>query len=193
MTHQPLKIAIASRSHPDEVVSGDVAISLPLPAAWLLGVVDGLGHGQKAAAAAQQASATLEAQPDLGLARLFQRVDAALRGTRGAVLSLVRLDFPAATLTWAGVGNVAAVLHPPHGTPNSLMTRGGVVGFNMPTLYISQQPLSAGATLILTTDGIPREAARRPLTLRDPAVLADSLLALAVPHDDALVLIAQLV
>ena len=56
-----LEWGAAGRPMPGEMVSGDQYVVWPLPDGVLLAVVDGLGHGPAAAAAASEAGAILQA------------------------------------------------------------------------------------------------------------------------------------
>src|SRR4051812_27934099 len=104
----PLTIAVATRTYPGETVSGDawtVEWSGPV---WRLALVDGLGHGPLAAEAAQAALACLRARPDLDPMAALAACHGALRGTRGAALSIATVDTARQRLTFVGVGNVEA-------------------------------------------------------------------------------------
>jgi hypothetical protein len=100
--------AVATRSLPGETESGDLHLVAPFPGGVLLAAVDGLGHGPEAAAVARLAVATLEAHAGEPLARLLLRCHEALRGSRGAVMTVAMFREADRLLTWQGVGNVEA-------------------------------------------------------------------------------------
>jgi len=54
--------SVASRARPGEAVSGDLHVVVPTRDGALLGVIDGLGHGEEATAAARMAAIVLEQQ-----------------------------------------------------------------------------------------------------------------------------------
>jgi negative regulator of sigma-B (phosphoserine phosphatase) len=94
------------------------------------------------------------------------------------------------------VGNVAGIIlrHTSDGRKNeSLLTRGGVIGFRMPSIRSVCLDLAPGDSLILTSDGIRSgfmEAAPRHDTAQQ---LADHILAQSKRDtDDALVLVLRL-
>ena len=73
-------------------------------------VVDGLGHGPDAAAAAARAAAILadgSPQSVIGMAR---RCHDALARTRGAVMNIATFSTADDTMSWLGIGNVEGVL-----------------------------------------------------------------------------------
>lgn len=188
-----LEWGVAARALPGEAESADGHSVRARGDRALLAVVDGLGHGAEAARAAKTALAVVEEHPDEDLAALVERCHAALAGTRGAVLTLVRLDRAKRELSWVGVGDVEAVLHPVDGRRReSIMLRGGVVGDRLPPLRVSSHRLTAGDTLVMCTDGIARRALEQRVLWGEPGALAAKILAEhARPTDDALVLVVR--
>lgn len=161
----------------------------------LLGVIDGLGHGPEAAAAAATAAAVLEAhageQPD----HLLGRCHAALADTRGAMMTLASVDMSKATLTWCGVGDVAGIVFRGGGGETRYVfapVRPGIVGLRMSLVRSARRRFEPGDTLVLASDDV-----RPPLDLSFPAgeqaqATADRLFAdSALEGDDATVLVAR--
>jgi hypothetical protein len=160
-----------------------------------LAVVDGLGHGAEAAAAAEVAVQTLQAHATEAVTSLVQRCHETTRGTRGVVIGLALIDSIRATLTWLGVGNVEGVLvsHADRRGPRrQMVSRAGIVGAHLPPLAASVVPLAPGDLLIFATDGIRRDASW-PVILTDSAQkIADRILAkYGTQTDDALVLVSR--
>ena len=106
-----------------------------------MAVVDGLGHGEGAAAAAKLAIATLEKGHGESPIALIQRCHEELRSTRGVVMSLAMFHSNDNTMTWLGVGNVEGFLlhRNAHVVPGqeALLLRAGVVGDHLPRLSAS--------------------------------------------------------
>jgi len=188
----------ASLTLAGEVESGDKHVVKVFPHGALLAVMDGLGHGKEAAAAANLAARILQTANNESLISLLKRCHECLRSTRGVVISLAAFNAVEETMTWVGVGNVEGVLlrAGPASDPGyeSLMLRNGVVGSRLPLLHASIVPVMRGDTLIFATDGIHREFTQR-LALGDgPQQLADKILGrYAKRTDDALVLVARYV
>jgi phosphoserine phosphatase RsbX len=59
--HQLVEYGVAMQAHPGELVTGDAYLVRQVPHGVLVAVVDGLGHGQEAAMAANIAVTTLAA------------------------------------------------------------------------------------------------------------------------------------
>ena len=86
-----LEWGVASQASPGENRSGDLHVLEQGPWGSLAAVVDGLGHGEEAAAAAEIASEILRHGADEPLAGLVKRCHQALKLTRGAVMTVVSL------------------------------------------------------------------------------------------------------
>ena len=180
---------VATRSLSGE--SGDQYLVREMPSRALVAVIDGLGHGPEAAAAAKTAVAVLDGCDEPSLAALMTRCHENLRGTRGAVLSIASIE--PGSLTWLGVGNVDGVLlRSGLGPPAHLLVRGGVVGHRLPSLDVSRTSLARGDTLVLSTDGVHRHFVERPeVTYSAPPTAERILSDFGKETDDALVLVVR--
>jgi len=191
-----LEWGVATLTLPGQSESGDQYLVAPFPNGVLVAVIDGLGHGDEAAAAAKTALAALERYAHEPVISTVRRCHEGLWGTRGAVISLAAFNTLDGTMTWLSVGNVEGMLlrADPNARPayEALLLRGGVVGGQLPLLSASIVPVMWGDTLILATDGI-RSDFPQGLSLRDPPQqIADGILARhAKGTDDALVLVAR--
>ena len=189
---------VATLTLPGERESGDLHLVKPVRAGVLVSVVDGLGHGAEAAAAARAAVAALNRHAQESVLPLLQRCHQALAGTRGAVVSVALFDRADGSMTWLGVGNVEGVLlYADAGERRGrerLVTRGGIVGSELPPLRAEVLAVAPGDTLILATDGIQSGFADDLAVEAPPQQLADQILTRSGKRtDDALVLVARYV
>ncbi len=187
---------VATLALAGETESGDLHLVKPVGRGVLVAAVDGLGHGADAAAAARAAVTALDRHGDEFLIPVVRKCHEALIGTRGVVLSLAYLDGAKRTLTWLGIGNVEGVLLHADARARrargSLVTRGGIVGSELPPLRADVQPVAPGDLLIFATDGIRGGFAEGLPTDATPQQLADHILARhGKGTDDALVLVAR--
>src|ERR1043166_2247497 len=83
---------VASRPLAGQDVSGDLHLVKPHDRGVLLAVVDGVGHGDEATAAAQAAVLTLETSTDRSIIALVKRCHEALLRTRGVVMTVAFLN-----------------------------------------------------------------------------------------------------
>ena len=189
---------VATLTLPGERESGDLHLVKPVGGGVLVAVVDGLGHGAAAAAAARAAVATLNRHAQESVLPLLQRCHQALAGTRGVVVSVALFDRADGSMTWLGVGNVEGVLlYADAGGRRGrerLVTRGGIVGSELPPLRAEVVAVAPGDTLILATDGIQSGFADELMVEAPPQQLADQILTRSGKRtDDALVLVARYV
>ena len=163
--------SVASRALPGQATSGDLHVVAPFEGGVLVGVVDGLGHGEDATEAAKVAVETLARHPNEPVVALVQRCHDALRQTRGVVMSLISIDRREMTLSSIGIGDVETVLYRanPRVTPRreSVLLRGGVVGYQLPKLQSHVTPIAVGDLLVFATDGV-REDFGDTLTPTEP-------------------------
>jgi len=203
-----LRWASLHRTMPGETVCGDIVAAVPVratapPGHWLV-VIDGLGHGQAAAQAAQAALSVLETaaglpalagQPD----QVLRRMDKALIGTRGAAIGLAWVT--AGRLRHAGIGNTRT-LRWRAGRTLRLPSAYGIVGDGrldadhlVHPITVQELDLQTGDTLLMFTDGLNESLSigvMLPEWARDPARLCQHLMAQGLPaRDDTAILAAQ--
>ena len=191
-----LEWSVATRTMSGEIECGDAHLVVELPGGALVAVVDGLGHGREAAVAAREAVATLTQHADEPVVPLLQRCHGQLRATRGVVMTLASFREADATMTWLGVGNVEGFLLRANAAAiparESVLLRGGVVGYEIPPLRPATHRVAAGDTLVLATDGIRSAFAEGLDVAVPPREMAAGVLARhAKDTDDALVLVAR--
>jgi phosphoserine phosphatase RsbX len=173
--------------------SGDLHVVASFPDGALVALIDGLGHGPEAAAAASAAASVVASHAEEHVLDLMQRCHAALRSTRGAVMTIASISAAESTMTWLGVGNVDGVLLRRNGGPDAAVaTRGGVVGYQLPPLRPISVRISYGDLLIMATDGLRPGFTADVATNDPPHDLAAAILArFAKGSDDAHVVVAR--
>lgn len=191
-----IECGIAARALPGQARSGDLSLVKSFPNGVLVAALDGIGHGEKAASAANIAKSILEAHAEESVSALIGRCHEGLRATRGVAMSVASFNVSLGLITWLGVGNVQGVLLrrglSRSVREESLLLRSGVVGVQLPSLRASVLPVSTGDTLIFTTDGISSEFDRRLARNHPPRKAAEGILARhGKTTDDALVLVAR--
>jgi anti-sigma regulatory factor (Ser/Thr protein kinase) len=174
--------------------SGDGwGVTCDLDGATLLGV-DGLGHGPEAAKAAAGAIAALEKRPAAAPADVVQTAHELLRITRGAALSVARIDYRSDEVRFAGIGNVSAIVYDGLAR-RALVSHNGIVGHNMRKVQEFTVPFPPGALCVLSSDGIQTQwdlSAYPGLHVHAPALVAAVLMRDYIRRrDDAMVLVAR--
>jgi len=176
--------------------SGDLHVVVEFDDGAVVALLDGLGHGIEAAAAVSAAAPVIEAYAHEPVLALVKRCHEAMRGTRGAVMSIASFYGTGASMTWAGVGNVDGVLLRAPGNADrknrGISTRGGVVGYRLPPLHDERVTVAPGDTLVMVTDGIQSSFNVNLGTQLSPQELAESILIrYGKGTDDAHVVVAR--
>lgn len=193
---EPIEWGIATRCRLGEAMSGDLAVVSRLPQGALVAGIDGVGHGSEAARAARTAAAAIRETPDHDLVRLVQRCHSALRGTRGAAISLAFISTSGSRMTWLGVGNVEGRVlsgDPAATRPKSSLALGrGVLGHELPAMQAAAITMRPGDVLLLATDGVdPRFADSLELSGSSQTISDRILSDHWRPSDDALVIVVR--
>jgi serine phosphatase RsbU (regulator of sigma subunit) len=165
----------------------------PFPRGVMVALVDGIGHGDEAVAAARLACDTLKAHAEEPVIDLVRRCHQELKETRGVVLTLASLHAGEGWLTWLGVGNVeGSLIQPVSGSVpkvKRVLLRGGLVGLQLPSaLHPGTVEIHRGDLLVLASDGIRPEFADHITEVDSPQRTADWVLTqFDKGTDDALV------
>ena len=192
----PIEWGVATSALGGEPESGDRYVVAPFEDGVLVAAIDGLGHGNEAASAAQLAVSLLEKDPDESVITLIQRCHEKMRPTRGVVMSLASFNASDNTMTWLGVGNVEGRLvrrsRDTVRPSEFLLLRGGVVGDQLPLLSATLLPVQTGDTLLFATDGVALPSMVDLVPSERPQAVAEQLLSMGRKEtDDALVLVAR--
>ncbi len=145
--------------------SGDLHVVKEISTGTLIGVIDGLGHGVEAAAAAQLAVETIEVHAEESIINIARACNERLRASRGAVMALASVNSADETVTWLSIGNVEGILIrcDPKASPafENIFMRPGVVGYRLPPLFASVFSISKNDLLVFSTDGINIDYSQR--------------------------------
>jgi serine/threonine protein phosphatase PrpC len=191
-----IEFGVAARPATGETLSGDDFIVELSDEATLVAVIDGLGHGPEAADATSRAVEYLREHAAQSLVTLVEGCHRALRKTRGVVLAVARLEEAGRALSWVGVGNIEARVFRSGrdwGQSDTLLMRGGVVGYQIPALRPRSLGLQRGDLLVMATDGIQSGYPSALKPTQTVQASADCILAdYGNDSDDALVLVSRL-
>jgi phosphoserine phosphatase RsbX len=153
-----LERGVAGAPLEGEAHSGDLAVFAPTAHGGLVCLIDGLGHGEPAAEAAERAAELVRAHADAPAQRLLDSCHAALQQTRGVVMTLADFDLERSEMLWTGVGNVEARLvragDGPGARHDSALVFAGALGYSLPRVKPHTVPIDPGDAVVLATDGI---------------------------------------
>ena len=190
----PLAFGVVTRPRHTGADNGDAFVVKQWAESALVGVIDGLGHGQFAHRAAKAARQYVEGHFDRPLDHIFRGVGRACRATRGVVMALARFDWGRGRLAFASVGNIEVRVFP-HSEPFRFAIRRGVIGLNAPNALVTEHPWPPDHVLVLHSDGLRTHwswkdfpgLAEQPA----PAMAQEFLRLLAKEEDDATVIVVR--
>lgn len=191
----PLSFGAATRPHPNmKGMNGDTFIIKQWGQSALLGLIDGIGHGQWAQRASSTARNYIEGHFSQPLIDIFLGVGRACRPTRGVVMALARFDWAEEKLTFASVGNIELRTFY-NKDPINYVIRRGIIGLNAPKPIVTEYHWNSNNILVLHSDGVKthwRWEDFPELADESPTVIAQKLLqALARDEDDATIIVAR--
>lgn len=137
-------------------------------------VIDGLGHGPLAAAAASAATAAFARQPFAPPAEAMRELHRSLAGTRGGAAACLSLDQEKGQAHYAGVGNIAGVVATV-GSQRGMVSHNGTLGLTLGRTQQLEYDWAPRSVLILHSDGLSSRwslAAYPELIAHHPAVIA---------------------
>jgi anti-sigma regulatory factor (Ser/Thr protein kinase) len=162
---------------PGETVCGDAWAARAVGDRVVLMVVDGLGHGSAAAAAANEAVRLFVERVQVPAEQLMAEVHDALRPTRGAAVGIATIHVGSGRLGFVGVGNISGIVQR-DGESRSLVSHAGIVGHQCRRIQEFAYPWASGNLLMLYSDGLQTrwQLSRYPgLTERHPTIVAAAL------------------
>ncbi len=165
VTPEP-QIGVAARVFPGQSVNGDAWCVHRHGGRWRIALIDGAGHGPQAAHVAAAAVALLDANPEWSGQEAVTRCHLALKGTRGAVMTVAVLEPGFDKLVVTGAGNIEARLWTGD-REQHLLTQRGMIGSNIPTIRPVEVELGPTRILSLHSDGV-----RARFSLREASVTA---------------------
>jgi phosphoserine phosphatase RsbX len=188
---EPPCVSIAWLTSPQvgESVNGDRVVVRRvegIKSAVLVGVIDALGHGPKAAVLADSSADYLGRTTHPNVADCVNGLHTSLRGTRGVAALLFRVTEK--TFEICSVGNIELRSS---NTKLPFVLTPGVLGVRLRQLKVCEVPSTADR-FVLYSDGISGRFDLRALTAHSPAELAKHIFAThRRDHDDATVVVVD--
>jgi anti-sigma regulatory factor (Ser/Thr protein kinase) len=173
-----MHVGVVQRAQRGESECGDGWYVWFGPDGWTCVVADGLGHGPLAAKASRAAIAAIKEHPHASLSESVELAHRAAMPTRGTALGVASLNRSTSTLSFAGVGNIAAVVIE-EGRRRGLVSSNGIVGHNMRKPVEMTHAWRPQAVLVMHSDGLLTQWDLNDypgLLARDPSVIAGVLL-----------------
>lgn len=195
MAYEVVQVGAVSVPKAEEQVCGDSLAVLVSGTNISAMVVDGLGHGVMANAAAEEARRLFSAGFMPSPVAAVQKIHAGLRATRGAAVGIVTADLAANKAVFCGIGNIAG-LAAAGGNIRRFVSMNGIAGHTAGTLREFVYPCDgAGLVIVLHSDGVSTNWSLdryHGLAARHPSLIAAVLLRdWGRRRDDATVLVLK--
>ena len=117
-----------------------------------LGIIDVLGHGKKAYKITMIFEDFLKKNYNRNLIEIIKGFHECIKGLRGAAVGLCLLDLKSGELKYAGMGNITARKF--GACSQRLVSRSGVIGYEISTPKEEIMKLCDGDVFLLYTDGV---------------------------------------
>lgn len=188
-----LKVGAFLRTCLGESISGDTVVLEHRDNYLLLAIVDGMGHGREANAAATQAERILQKSWNLDVRKTIRNLHSSMTDSIGAAVGLAVVDIAASLVHYTGVGNTVFRVFGTHSS--RFLSTDGVVGSRMREPILQTTPIDGSDVLIMYTDGVSDHFGIEQY----PQILCHSALAVAhkiverfgKAHDDATCLVMR--
>ncbi|MEQ6916369.1 SpoIIE family protein phosphatase [Halomonas aquatica] len=155
MTPLLVDAGIATRPLPGEAsgACGDMGLLRPTANGLFAAMIDGLGHGVLAQAVAREACDHLnQVDPDAAMDLIMLSLQKKLRGGRGCVAALCRVNAADGLLEFCGLGDI--VTRTLGATSKIIVPQDGIIGQVAPKPRVQQQVMAADSVLVMHSDGI---------------------------------------
>ena len=144
-----------------EINSGDFIIVKSNDDYLFALMIDVTGHGDSAHNVGNDLVEKLGDSYERDLSKLIQKIHQLLHGTVGAAIGILLIDRKKQRFEYAGVGNT---MLKKYGTTDwTGITKDGIIGQRLPSVFIEHEKLETGDILVLTSDGMHTHAISEPL------------------------------
>ncbi|WP_059105948.1 SpoIIE family protein phosphatase [Shouchella shacheensis] len=159
-------IATAQRIKSGNNKCGDAYVVLQKGTYSVCAVVDGLGSGEGAHLSAEAAIDVIKENHLKDVKTILEECNKVLARKRGAVMTLVKIDYNKEVMAYANFGNIGFALYNPDGTTvQPLPKRGYLCGRNT-EIASSEYGYMQGSMFLLYSDGVEEVPSRQLLFTR---------------------------
>lgn len=172
---EPCDIGVVMVAKTGETVCGDGWAAVEQKDRCIVLAVDGLGHGREAHMAATEAIRTFVDCMECIPSNILRLMHASIRQTRGVVGGIASFDLKGKSVSFSGIGNIAARILSGD-SAKGVFSYHGTIGHNIPaTINNHSFPWEASTIFILHSDGLKTrwDFPRYPgLQRQDPSIIA---------------------
>lgn len=118
-------------------------------------LADGLGSGEEAMHASKLAMQEIEGNPHLELPELVNRCNEKMWGTRGVVLSILRIHIQDKVCEYINIGNITCNFYHPDGRMIRPVPKRGYLSGRKQNLRVQRWPYEKDMVFTMYSDGFP--------------------------------------
>jgi anti-sigma regulatory factor (Ser/Thr protein kinase) len=193
-----LRFGIFTRSKLGERYNGDTYFLKRYHNTVVFSVIDGLGHGKGASEPAKKAYLYLDDHYQEELESIINGLHQNLKRTRGAAISIAKVDENSQKLQYIGIGNVLTRIYNKNSVisenqPIRPVNYNGTLGIALRSFKLCEYDWSSDYVITMASDGISSRFNPRTipgLLKQHPIIIAKTLLdEFGKDHDDATILV----
>jgi anti-sigma regulatory factor (Ser/Thr protein kinase) len=161
--------------YPGETVCGDGFAFRRAGGCMVAMMADGLGHGPSAADCAARAIGAFRRSEEEAPAKIIHQIHDALRGTRGAAVSVCLLNPKARQIDFSGIGNVLGMVCFSGGESKNFVALPGIAGHHMASVREFTYAWPVNSVVLIYSDGIGSHWSLNEyegLALRGPSLIS---------------------
>ncbi|HEY9677228.1 MAG TPA: SpoIIE family protein phosphatase [Drouetiella sp.] len=151
--HPETNFGVLNIPKPGELVSGDKVCFIETDEHVICLLVDGLGHGIEASDASNLAVRRFKENIDKPPAVALKAIHTSLRGSRGAVGAVARIDKKNMRVFFCGMGNIAAIVTSSFERKH-LTSLNGTLGYEARRFMEFTVPWTKESLLVMHSDGL---------------------------------------
>ncbi len=144
-------------------ISGDAYVVTLTSEGILIAIADGLGNGPEAAKSSHSIRHILREYKEESVYDLMHRCNNAMKGKRGAAVTLVKMSWKTKEVETSGVGNVRLYVRNPDGTMIYPLPEQGYLSGKPFRPRVERYTYESGAMFFIHSDGIIMKSPKKHL------------------------------
>lgn len=165
-------VAILEQAKPGKTCCGDAHTVIHTEHYTVCAVVDGLGSGEGAYQSANAAIEIIEALHYKSVEQMVEACNQALLHKRGAVMTIIKVDYAKFEVSYSNFGNISFVMHLPDGTTIQPIPSRGYLSGKKTRITSQRFPYQSGSAFLLYSDGIKKPPSKKMLLKMDSPRMA---------------------
>ncbi|MBN8210830.1 SpoIIE family protein phosphatase [Bacillus sp. NTK071] len=121
---------------------------------FICAVADGLGSGDMAKDSSLAAINVVKEHQDEDVESLMKRANEEMRGKRGCVLSVFKLDLETRKMEFSGIGNINLIIYQPDGRINRPISYSGYLSGKSQKVKVQTIDYPSGSSFVTYSDGV---------------------------------------